>query len=73
MRTEGWKEMKISDVAFYRHAFTKKEALRYYHGWRPSKLLIVWIDKNLLLVVGSIRNVLLCVTIAEFLLISKDS
>jgi len=34
--------MKISDVAFYRHAFTEQEALRYYRGWRPSKLLIVW-------------------------------
>jgi len=37
----------VTDFAYYPHAFTEKEALKYYRGWRPSKLLVKWWEISL--------------------------
>jgi len=33
---------QITACAYYPHAFTEDEVTRYYKGWRPSKLLVLW-------------------------------
>ena len=33
---------KGTNSVYYPHAFTGEEALRFYRGWRPSKLLVKW-------------------------------
>jgi len=37
----------VTDFTYYPHAFTEKEALKYYRGWRPSKLLVKWWEISL--------------------------
>lgn len=36
------KPATATDVKYYPHAFTPKQVVKYYNGWRPSKVLVLW-------------------------------